>query len=281
MKLLIICLRRSGSTIFWNTFNQDERLTCFDEPFNPMYAELPRTFHKPEANAVKKLWAEDPETFWKYYAPIPWWEELDPELTPTQEEYLRFLFEQGEHVVIDVTRCHFKVEHILDRFPDVKIVYLTREPQAFISSHLLPNRTELSGLNFMRSRLKYFRQKMKFFFAKQGFDTWDMERIIGRTNGKFDHTYLRGKTNIDHLSAVEKLMCYWRCVDVAIKEEMGNYPNQIMRLSFEDFCDQPEQVLKQVYTFCGLDSPVMDCSYIRSASRGYKPKSKEWESLLA
>jgi len=41
VKLIIQGLRRSGTTIFWQTFRQDPRLICYDEPVNQYLYTLP------------------------------------------------------------------------------------------------------------------------------------------------------------------------------------------------------------------------------------------------
>ena len=41
IKLIILGLRRSGTTIFWEIFRQDPRLVCYDEPFNELLLTLP------------------------------------------------------------------------------------------------------------------------------------------------------------------------------------------------------------------------------------------------
>ncbi len=280
MKLLIICLRRSGSTIFWNTLNQDARLTCFDEPFNPMYAELPRTFYKPEANAVKKLWTQAPSVFWKHYTPIAWWEELDPHLTERQESYLEFLFNKNEHVAIDVTRCQFKIRHILERFSDVKIIYLYRDPKAFVTSHILPNRSELPLTKRLRNKAQLEQKKKKFWTMSTGFNDWHMESIIGGKGGLFDMQYNQNKIDFIHATAVEKLLVYWTVVDDAMHREIRNEPNQILGLSFEGFCNDPESIMTAVYKWSGLDCPSLNTSRIHTASDGFNASDEKWRDVF-
>ena len=106
---VILGLRRSGTTIFWKWFRQDPRFTCFDEPFSEQLMGLPKEHKKAVLTEYRALIERSSGTVWCAYAPVHRAEELDGAFTPRQRGYLQYLAEQGDDVVLDLTRCHLKV----------------------------------------------------------------------------------------------------------------------------------------------------------------------------
>ena len=72
IKLIIVGLRRSGTTIFWESLRQDHSLRCYDEPFNPLLQSLTgpllETIKNPEE--FQELLRDDTLGFWERFAPI-------------------------------------------------------------------------------------------------------------------------------------------------------------------------------------------------------------------
>ena len=79
---VIVGLRRSGTTIFWEWFRQDPRFTCFDEPFSEQLLKLPSQHAKGVFTEYQQVLTRSPEEFWRAYAPVHRAEELDSFLRP-------------------------------------------------------------------------------------------------------------------------------------------------------------------------------------------------------
>ena len=269
MKVLILCLRRSGSTEFWKMFRQDKRFICYDEPFNPMLCELPREFLKKTNNEFINLYNKNADEFNDKFYPV----DCEGECTALKERevsYLNYLFEQNEHVVIDVTRLNFKAEELLQKISkDVFIIHLYRSPIAFASSHILANRPELKPFKFkyIKSRIKYYFNKLFFFKAWVKFNDWGYESVVNNLEFNNDH------------KPYEKLLLIWKKSYCEI-EDAAKKRGNIISLSFEDFVSDPEGNIKNIYKLNGLEYKTLDYSSIRATNKGFAINSNKWKKAF-
>ena len=104
IKLIIVGLRRSGTTIYWETFRQDDRLLCYDEPFNRYLRVLPAPTGLKAPEEFIRLVNRDAASFWNKFSPIHYGEELSEGLSDAQRAYLEYLGDSGERVALDSTR---------------------------------------------------------------------------------------------------------------------------------------------------------------------------------
>jgi len=171
--LMILGLRRSGTTAFWKQFRRDRNLKCFDEPFSEQLIRLPSEHPKMVWSEYRDIFDLDPSLFWRYYAPIHRVEELRSDFHPRQATYINWLAQQSKNTVFDLTRCHLKLEALSELLPDARVIHLKRSRSAFTSSHLIPSRSgrfgKLRSLGYTRS----------FWDRKSGFDSWGMESLAG------------------------------------------------------------------------------------------------------
>jgi len=269
MKILIVCLRRSGSTEFWKVFRQDRRLLCFDEPFNPMLKDLPRRFLKRTNTEFIDLYNKDPELFQNMFQAINYKSELN-NLIDEELDYLNFLFKQSKNVIIDATRINFKFDHVIPKLDkDIFVVHLYRNPKAFTSSHILANRTEFKNLKirYFKSRMKYFINKNMFWRLKKSFNDWGYETIA---------SYLDCDNNV---KAYEKLIYIWKLSFETVEKSLENKENKLS-ISFEEFAKNPEKIIKKIYETNKLEYFPLDYSSIREPNRGYKPDSIKWKMAM-
>lgn len=136
--IVILGLRRSGTTALWRLFRQDPARTAYDEPFLPLLAQVPRPEPKGVQDEYAALWRRDPDAFRAAFAPVPRPEEVRPGLTPAQAGWLAFLRADGP-VAIDVTRCHAKIAALAAALPGAVLVHLHRRARAVVRSHLVPS----------------------------------------------------------------------------------------------------------------------------------------------
>ena len=93
--IIISGLRRSGSSVFWETFRKDPRLCCYDEPFNPNLKELPDQNSKGTRDVIA-LYKASPDVFLDRFSPIQLSEETEPNLNAKQDVFLRWLLPQSQ-----------------------------------------------------------------------------------------------------------------------------------------------------------------------------------------
>jgi hypothetical protein len=275
LKLFILGLRRSGTTITWKTVRQDGRITAFNEPFNPLIRKLPDWDAAADYSEFQRLIDEDPETFRRRFAPIPPEDELQDGLRDDQAAYLRYLLSRNEHVAFDMTRCHFKIEAIHAMAPDGVMVHLFRRPSAHASSHLLPSRRGLKG-RVLRSL-----QRSRFWTRRTGFDFWYFETIVGSTpNGPFARRLAEvglDPEKVYSMPAVGKLLAYWRVhYDTIERRGRALFGERFLSVPFERFCRRPAEVIEKVYAAGDLAMPDLDFTRIHPPNPGYLPDDPRW-----
>ncbi len=137
MRIFIVGLRRSGTTISWDTFRQDRRLLCYNEPFNPMLRGVPIEIPNRSRTEFIELFRRDSWAFWRHFAPIGRIEELQDDLSDWQVAYLRFLMSRAESICLDTTRCHFRLAALHEVVPDATVVHLFRSSAALLLARRL------------------------------------------------------------------------------------------------------------------------------------------------
>ena len=210
MRIFILGLRRSGTTIFWEMFRQDPELLALNEPFNPVMADLPIELPNRSRREFIRLFRQDPARFWSLFAPISAVEELHESLSDRQRAYFRFLLDQSPGIVLDATRVHFKLRDLVELAPDAVVVHLYRGPASFASSHLVP--TGSGGSRGSRLHRAYGR--LTFWNRDSRFNYWGIEEIVTRSpESLFAHRCREiglDPPRVYALPAVGRVLAYWR-----------------------------------------------------------------------
>ncbi len=259
MKLIFSGLRRSGTTIFWRTLRQDRQFLCLDEPFNPLWKDLPLDHEKGTHDEFMQLWHRSPEAFQLNYTPILPEEEISPTLTEEQKRYLIWLSSQSENTVIDTTRCYFKITDLHGLFPETLFIHLHRAPANWAYSHLVP-----SGPNSLLYKWLRFRRQRRLFQLRKGFNHWAMESVIKKCL-----TQDRGNAGNPSLdsAAVVKLLWFWHMIFQMV-ESTGQklFRNNFLSVRYEDFCTEPANTMNKIYKLIGRETPKFDFSIIKPIS---------------
>lgn len=235
--LIIVGLRRSGTTIVWETFRQDKRFLCFDEPYNFQVKS-----HCEQLKNSGKI------TFCEYlrnrniviqkHASIDLNQETDEYLTEHQKEYFKMLLSLNNNVCIDFTRCMLKIDELRKLNDNLFIVLLVRDWKAWVTSQLRPN-----------NPLEY----------QGSFNRWGYEQIV----------YYLG---IEKKDVVYKtLLTLWK---LFIKCAMASKIDYV--LDFELFCNNPEVKVKNIYDYLNLDYKELDYSKIHKANQAFQKNDKRW-----
>ena len=277
--LCVVGLRRSGSTIFWETFRQDSRLVAFDEPFNANLDELPAENIKNTRAEFIDVYSADPAAFRDRFAPILPESELDPSVTRKQSDYLKWLMDRERPVVVDLVRVNFKLDALSESLGDARVLHLHRSPIAWASSHLLP-----SGKGTWKRRYANAWRRASFWHRRGFYNSWHYEEIIGRMVGGPDGRWLETiglpVSEFARLPAYGRLMAFWYLAYRTV-EESGRkcFGSRFSSVRLEDFCADPRTVTDGVYRQLGAAPADLDFSRVHRAADGHRPRSRRWVAL--
>lgn len=276
--IIIMGLRRSGTTAFWEAFRKDDSLCCYDEPFNPNLAELPKENNKGTRTEFIDLFENDAGLFNDFFSPISLLEESSADITRFQSDYLAWLLNQNQGrsaVVADSVRIGFKLEKIHEIIPQAILVHLYRHPVAWISSHLLP-----SGAGTWKKRVADLYRQFSFWQRKGFYNNWGYEEIIDREierGARWDSIGVKVAVLRDK-PAYFRLALFWNWAFREI-ETLGKelWDDRFFSVPFESFCSNPQKIISTIYGAAGLNWRELDYSHVRSANQGYKPESSRWQ----
>ncbi len=279
IKLIILGLRRSGTTIFWEIFRQDRRLVCYDEPFNELLQTLPAGAGLKHPQEFARLVEREPQRFWERYTPIPLSQELKEGLGDEHRRYLDYLAASGSHVVADVTRCHYKIAALRESAPDAVLVHLYRRPASHATSHMLP------GAPGSWARLRRAVRRVDFWTRRDKFNSWGIESIVGTSTSSLFAQRLReaglDAEKVYPLPAVGKLLAFWRIhYERAERDGRAHFGERFVSQSFEAFCADPAGAVRHIYAKMGLSDPGPDFSRVHAPNRPYDEASPNWERYL-
>ncbi len=296
MRVIIVGLRRSGTTAFWRTWRQDKRFVCFDEPFGSGLTQINDSSWKDLAYSrieMRKLWERDPLAFWNNFAPIQRSDEFRRGMSSDQRSYLSWLFESARHVCIDVTRCHFKIAQLKQVAPDAILVHLRRPPQNWLTSIALPSHEKVNWIQsgHWRTWRKFTRNtrnalsKRRFWTAKRGFGFQGYEEILGYGSDSLFGFRLRESgmdpETICRLPLVGRLLALWKLFGDEVESEgPKHFGNHFFSINFNDFCGAPRGVIEPIYERLGEEAPLFDFGGIRPPPTHFDPQAPQWLKLF-
>ncbi len=281
MNILITCLRRSGSTVFWKYLKSQENFIGYDEPFNPLLARLPEVLLKENNLELIRLYESNRATFKSKFRSISYEAELDNAMSDEEIEFLQYLFDSSENVAIDSTRCNFRIQDLLKKYPDLKIIYLYRNPEGFISSNIIPNRPELrkQPADYVVNNITKYYNRMNFWNVRKRFDSWDYESMTKLDAFKDMASQYSSidRERFDTLPAYVKLYALWYVVHQQMLEIINNDESgRIIAVSFNEFIERKD-VKDDILRFVGINSDSARIR-LRAPNLGYDIRNKNWET---
>lgn len=281
MRIFILGLRRSGTTIFWEAFRQDRRLRCYNEPWNPVLRQLPVEIPNRSRREFIEVFQKDPRAFWRNFAPIELLEELQDDFSDRQIAYLRYLIDPFDSICIDETRCHFRLAALQQIVPDATVVHLFRSPAAFATSHLIPTGSGGRRAN----RLLTASGRVGFFTREGRYNSLGLEELIGRHPESLFGLRLReiglDPAAIYALPAAGRLLAFWRLAHETLERDGPRlFGSRFVSVSFERFCREPREVVQQVYAAAGSQPPELDLTRVKPAKRAHRPDDARWRRLF-
>jgi len=293
MKIFVLGLRHSGTTPFWQVFRQDPRFRCYNEPFNPEIRRIVSPAWKSIGvyEEYVELSRREPQRFWETYRSIPGLEELQTGLSDHQVAYLGYLLDTNEHVALDTTRCHFKVEALARVAPDALVVNLWRSPASVATSHMVYSGTRLSWIKDpMRRRYRMARSSVRraldrqtFWHRKTGYRMF--ESIVGDGPGGLFGVRLReagfDPEAVYDWPAVARILAYWSVNQRRLEADgPRHFGERFLSIGFDDFCNDPAAAVGQVYAALGEPTPELELSGIHPPHGPYQPHNKRWARHL-
>ena len=282
MKIIVVALRRSGSTIFWKCFRKATQATCFDEPFNPKLIQLPQEHSKQVWKEYIEYLKRNEVKFWNLFSPIYPVEELHTDFTQRQFSYLKELLQQNDNVVIDTTRCWNKISQLAEICPsDTFVIHLHRAPASFVTSHLLPSDDKGRG-----SFLRNLKRKRSFWTRKNDYNKWGMEEMLGTDLLSAFHLLILKDQKLAEafyqMPAVYRLLKFWSIAYNQI-EEQGNqvFGDRFVSIQFENFCSSPTQTLDKLQKKIGLEFDFEQLPKIQSLKPVYQSDSLNWKQIAS
>ena len=276
MRLFILGLRRSGTTVFWESFRPDRRFACYDEPFNPILNELPAPEPKGTRDEWIALFRRNPERFWRLFSPIAGVEELQESLSDRQREYLEYVVASSENCVMDMTRCHFKLEALREVVPDAFVVHLYRAAAPWVSSHL---GARGSG---WRGRMRSAIDRLSFFERSHRYGYWGIEQIIADS----PETLFGQRAAENHLDpaavyempAIGRMLAYWKVLYDRIERDGPRvFGRRFCSVAFSDFCVDPIGTVRRIYDFIGVKAPALELKGVHGPRPAYREKDLRWK----
>ena len=172
--LVIVGLRRSGTTALWEALRAHPNLTAFDEPFHPRLWQGAREGTKGTWADLTALWRTEPSELAPGASPIEPLDELDPTAEDAQRTYFSVLLGQnGGAVVVDVVRTWNKMAALATVEPAPHVVLLVRSPAPWMLSHLLP-----SGAGTWKKLIGDVLRRHTAFTRRGLYNNWQYQTII-------------------------------------------------------------------------------------------------------
>jgi hypothetical protein len=181
MKLFVVGLRRSGTTILYDALREDPDLRCYYEPLREddetigggsgardedVFASTREARERFRAECYPELHTE----LFNWGGPRDPGVELEPGLPDHVRELLAHLLESAPDVAIKETRLHHKLAAIAELAPDAAVVHMIRDPRAVSVSMLLGR----------RRRTDLYTDADTFFTARTGRRLWSSRQISER-----------------------------------------------------------------------------------------------------
>ncbi|MFC1785872.1 sulfotransferase [Candidatus Neomarinimicrobiota bacterium] len=241
--IFFIGMGSSGSSIIFDTFMQHRGLAFFSQYCSKKYVKSPQltALHRFFCNYrpknahnlsyLKKLTPTSRESYklWKYLCgnkfPNSFLRNIKAtheEKTKTKNYISKLLFYQGKNRFATKLTGPPRIEFLTSIFEDIVFIDIIRDPRAVVNSLLNVDFRKIKSLT-----TPYWDDSL----ADKDEIEWN----------KFDRSAIS-------LAALE-----WRSVYRLTKLELNKVEPNYMRIKYEDFIDSPQNTLKTILKFVGLD----------------------------
>jgi hypothetical protein len=279
--VLISGIKRSGTTILWETFRKDPRNLCFDEPFHPSLWQGKRS-------NGKGTWLELGSIFDRVSAPFAGLEPIRPldELTnhsdPVQRDYLRALMMTSARTVIDDVRLWNRLPEILPSAVPVVVVHLFRDPVNWVTAQLMP-----SNGGARRRMLYTTLRDLNFFRRRTGYNAWRYEEVTEAAlsaNHPIFHIFPHTAPGMARMPAYMKLLALWWAANIESRARLASWRGgTVVNVTLSEFAADPAKVLARIYAAARweLAKGAVDFTHVRPIRPSWKASSRKWNRAFS
>ncbi|WP_372922734.1 hypothetical protein [Roseovarius sp.] len=270
--IVIHGLRRSGTTILWETFRTDPALRCFDEPFHPRLAHGARDNHKGTWREMSAhlLHATQPP------ASINPRDELLANSTPEQIAWLGSLCASHDRVVTDIVRGWNRAPGLHAASGEVLTVHLVRDPASWVAAHLLP-----TGQKTPLGRMADLYRKHSFFHRHGFYDNYKYETIVNAALAQ-NHPVFRfvrpSAAALRRAPACDKLLAFWWGANVTLAQRLASARAPSLMLTLAEFSRAPEAELHRVAEAAGWAEMRVDTRAVRPVKPSFNAGLRRWQA---
>lgn len=292
MNLVIVGLRRSGTTAFWGLFREDERFACYNEPFNQQLRHAGSPGWQGGRHTEREfdtLQRRDPAAFWHHYAPVARHDELKDGLSDQQAHWLAWLQATAEHTCVDVTRCHFKLASLRDVDPDAVVVHLYRPPANWVTSVVQPSTAHIKRLDTAakrlwhttRLRVQAARFRQTFWQTRDGHRFKGFDELIGTHEGTYFGVRLAeagmDPAEVYAMPDVGRLLAFWKLHYERVERDGPSlFGERFLSVNFNDACHNPRAVRDRVYDRLGMTPPAAPPRGIHPPPPPFASRDPRW-----
>ena len=203
----------------------------------------------------------EPNTLWLYADPGRRHDEFtEKDATDKVKRYIRgqFLKHQKEHgnrVVLEKTPQNLlRIPYVRAIFPEAIWLMIVRDPFSFISSVELKWQRPITGGGIAR-RLKHTPVSQLHYYGWRYLVQQFEKRILGR---KYMSTWGPRYKGIEEDLKTQDLLTViarqWSIPSKKAEQDLSLLPkNQVLRLKYEDFVDDPVADIERICAHCGLE----------------------------
>ena len=303
MNVYIVGLRRSGTTILFDTFFQDANLHMLYEPlnravrmkgggsmatdidFNAKIRTMRQAFVK-EQHLKKKISDFNFGAGSNYLL-----ESSRHELPHFIKAYLSFLINSEENTVLKFVRATFLIDQLYHIAPNSYMIHIQKNPIRFVTSHIFGIRdNRLSGISLLKRKtsriLGRYSNKYEqtdpeeFFRISAGYNHWSQEDIA--------NCYIRDiakRKDLEDQPAYIKLLFIWKEFnEKMIADGQKYFGEKFLSIEHETFCNDPVRQITEIYNFLDLQIPKNVIHWVKENVKSPRPlfaaKDPRWEEAL-
>lgn len=268
-------LRRSGTTILWETLRSDAKLRCYDEPFHPRLAAGARDNHK-------GTWTELATDLKDRPAPvaIPPLAELTPGATAEEQDWLAALGTGADRVVIDIVRGWNRLPQLHAGLDRTVAVHLVRDPAGWAAAHLLPSGRPTT---FAR-RLGNVWRKASFFRRRGGYDGYHYERIIRAALDEGHpvfHHVSRSPAELRRAPAYVQLLAFWWGANVTMARGLASLGKPMVTVTLGEFAGDPAREIGRIAKAAEWHDLAVSTERVRPLQPAHGSRDPRWADAAA
>ncbi|HMO06193.1 MAG TPA: hypothetical protein PKD10_00920 [Paracoccaceae bacterium] len=269
--IIVHGLRRSGTTIFWETLRSDPAARCYDEPFHPAFAAGARQNHK-------GTWSEMAEAAAAPDAPppsgIPPLDELSAETPPAQRIWLAHLLGAGPRVAMDIVRGWNRLPGLYPPGLRCLTIQLVRDPASWAEAHLMP-----SGQGTWRKPVADLWRRMSRYGRRGFYDNYQYQTIIeaaiARRHPVMAQTALDPQ-DLGRQPAYVRLLAFWWGANRILRQGCRLAPQPCVVVTHDRFSHAPAATLEEIAALAGWQDARFDCGPVRPSGRPAGARDPHW-----